>query len=80
MVSIQDDRISSILELFTKVDNSGGGDHVYARRRDGTFSPRYNRIARVRRMKYASIDEKIKDKDFSRLSLNQLKAANLVHD
>ena len=58
-------------------ENSGGGDHNYARRRDGTFSPRYNRIARVRQMKFAALDEKIKGKDFSRLSLGQLKADNL---
>ncbi|MGH7492350.1 MAG: hypothetical protein ACREOO_08140 [bacterium] len=57
--------------------DSGGDDHNYARHRDGTFSPRYNRIAHVRRMKFASIEEKIKDKDFSRLSLWQLQAANL---
>jgi transposase len=56
---------------------SGGDDHHYARRRDGTFSPRYNRIVRVRRMKFAALDEKIKDKDFSRLSLGQLNADHL---
>jgi transposase len=58
-------------------EDSGGDDHNYARHRDGTFSSRYNRIAHVRRMKFASIEEKIKDKDFSRLSLYQRQAANL---
>lgn len=71
------DRLQQIKQTQSYEENSGSGDHTYARRRAGTFSPRYNRIARVRRMKYASIDEKIKDKDFSRLSLNQLKTANL---
>lgn len=55
----------------------GTGDHIYARRRNGTFSPRYNRLARVRRMKFASIAEKVKEKDFSRLSICQTKAVNL---
>ena len=72
-----EERLQQIKQTRNAEDDSKGGDHTYARRRDGTFSPRYNRIARVRRMKYASIDEKIKDKDFSRLSLNQLKTANL---
>jgi transposase len=58
-------------------EEDSGGDHNYARRRDGTFSPRYNRIVRVRRMKFAALEEKIKDKNFSRLSLGQLKADTL---
>ncbi len=53
------------------------GDHIYARRRDGTFSPRYNRLNKVRKMKFASIDDKVRDKDFSRLSLYQTKEASL---
>lgn len=52
-------------------------DHIYARRRDGTFSPRYNQLTKVRQMKFASIADKIKDKDFSRLSLYQTKEASL---
>lgn len=71
------ERLQQIKQTRNAEDDSKGGDPTYARRRNGTFSPRYNRLARIRRMKYASIDEKIKDKDFSRLSLNQLKAANL---
>ncbi len=55
----------------------GSGDPIYARRRDGTFSARYNRLARVRRMKFAAIAEKVKDKDFCRLSINQTKAVKL---
>jgi transposase len=53
------------------------GDHVYARRRDGKFSPRYNRLTKVRQMKFASIDDKVKDKDFSRLTLYQTKEVSL---
>ena len=55
----------------------GAGDPRYARRGNGTFSPRYNRLARVRRMKFASIEDKVQDKDFSRLSLYQSQRATL---
>lgn len=58
-------------------DHRGKGDPLYARRRNGTFSPRYNRLARVRRMKFASISDKIENKDLSRLSLFQTQAATL---
>jgi len=54
-----------------------GGDHIRARHRDGTFSPRYNRLVSVRHTKFASITDKVKNKDFSRLSLSQIKADNL---
>ncbi len=58
-------------ELYQDPDNPSTGDHIYARRRNGTFSPRYNRLSKIRKMKFASIDDKVKDKDFSRLSLYQ---------
>jgi hypothetical protein len=70
-------RLQQVKQTRRYDGDSGGDDYNYARHRDGTFSPRYNRIARVRRMKFASIEEKIKDKSFSRLSLYQLEAANL---
>jgi len=60
-----------------KEDHRGRGDPLYARRRNGTFSPRYNRLARVRRMKFASISDKVQDKDLSRLSLYQTQVATL---
>ncbi len=46
------------------------GDHVFARRR-GKFSARYNRLGKIRQMKFASIEDKVKEKDFSRLSIYQ---------
>jgi transposase len=58
-------------EMFKDQSRSDAGDHVYARRRNGTFSPRYNRLGKIRKMKFASIADKVKDKDFSRLSLYQ---------
>jgi len=60
-------------ELFKGQDGHSKGDHVYARRRNGTFSPRYNRLNKIRKMKFASITEKVKGKVFSRLSLYQTK-------
>lgn len=54
-----------------------GGDHIRARHRDGTFSTRYNRLASVRHTKFASITDKVKDKDFTRFTLSQLKSDNL---
>jgi len=63
-------------ELY-KDSSRDTGDHIYARRRDGTFSPRYNRLNKVRKMKFASIADKVKDKDLSRLSLYQTKQASL---
>jgi len=64
-------------ELYKDRSSRETGDHIYARRRDGTFSPRYNRLNKVRKMKFASIDDKVKDKDFSRLTLFQTKEASL---
>ena len=64
-------------ELYKDRSSRDTGDHIYARRRDGTFSPRYNRLNKVRKMKFASIDDKVRDKDFSRLSLYQTKEASL---
>lgn len=49
-----------------------GGDHIRARNSDGTFSARYNRLTQVRHTKFASITDKVKSKDFSRLSLTQI--------
>lgn len=70
-------RLQQVKQTQRYDEDSDGDDYNYARHRDGTFSSRYNRIARVRRMKFASIEEKINDKDFSRLSLYQLQAASL---
>lgn len=64
-------------ELYKGGNSRSTGDHIHARRKDGTFSPRYNRLAKVRKMKYASIDDKIAGKDFSRLSLYQTKKASI---
>lgn len=64
-------------ELYKDRSDRKTGDHIYARRRNGTFSPRYNRLNKVRKMKFASIDDKLKYKDFSRLSLYQTKDASL---
>jgi hypothetical protein len=47
------------------------------RHRNGQFSSRYNKLKKVREMKFASIDDKIKEKDFARLQLNQTTDANL---
>ena len=63
-------------EFYKDRDSRDTGDHIYARRR-GRFSPRYNRLRKVRQMKFASIDDKVKDKDFSRLSLYQTKETSL---
>ena len=38
------------------------------------FSARYNRLAAVRHTKFASITDKVKNKDFSQLSLSQTTA------
>ena len=63
-------------EFYEDRDSRDTGDHIYARRR-GKFSPRYNRLRKVRQMKFASIDDKVKNKDFSRLSLYQTKETSL---
>ncbi len=62
-------------DLYKGGNSSSTGDHINARRKDGKFSPRYNRLSKVRKMKYASIEDKITGKDFSRLSLYQTKKA-----
>lgn len=56
-------------EMFKEQNKHDTGGHVYARRQNGTFLPRYNRIGKIRKMKFASITDKVKDKNFSRLSL-----------
>ena len=70
-------RLEQVRQTERYGDGHGTGDHIYARRRNGTFSSRYNRIAYVRRTKFSSIEDKVKDKDFSRISLYQRKGANL---
>jgi hypothetical protein len=55
--------------------NSQIGGHV--RQRNGKFSSRYNKLKKVREMKFASIDDKVKEKDFATLSLYQTTDANL---
>ncbi len=57
-------------ELYKGHKNQNTGDHVFARRR-GKFSARYNRLGKIRKMKFASIEDKVKEKDFSRLSIYQ---------
>lgn len=69
-------RLQEVTETQSERVNRAG-DHIRARHRDGTFSPRYNRLVSVRHTKFASITDKVKNKDFSRLSLSQIKADNL---
>jgi len=72
--------IQQRLQEVTKTQSqkaNRGADHIRARHRDGTFSPRYNRLASVRHTKFASITDKVKNKDFSRLSISQIKPDNL---
>lgn len=72
--------IQQRLEEVTKTQSqkvNRCGDHIRARHRDGIFSPRYNRLASVRHTKFASITDKVKNKDFSRLSISQIKADTL---
>lgn len=70
-------RLQEVTKMQSQKANRGA-DHIRARHRDGTFSPRYNRLASVCRTKFASITDKVKNKDFSRLSLSQIKADNLT--
>jgi transposase len=70
-------RLEQVRQTERYGDGRGPGDYIYARRRNGTFSPRYNRIARVRQTKFSSVEDKVKDKDFSRLSLYKRRAVNL---
>lgn len=72
--------IQQRLQQVTKTQSqkaNRGADHIRARHRDGTFSPRYNRLTSVRHTKFASITDKVKNKDFSRLSISQIKPDNL---
>jgi transposase len=69
-------RLQEVAKTQSQRANTGA-DHIRARHRDGTFSPRYNRLASVRHTKFASITDKVKNKDFSRLSISQIKADNL---
>lgn len=70
-------RLQQIQYTALDDDGLGAGDHVDARHRNGTFSPRYNRLADVRQMKFAAIADKRKGKDLSRLSLCQRTVENL---
>jgi transposase len=63
-------------ELYQAGDHCAGGDHISARHR-GKFCARYNRLSPVRQKKFASIAEKVKEKDFSRLSLYRTQDASL---
>lgn len=63
-------------ELYQAGDHGAGGDHISARLR-GKFCARYNRLKPVRQKKFASIAEKVKEKDFSRLSLDRTGEASL---
>lgn len=70
-------RLEKVKKTEQYGDGFGTGDHIPSRRRNGQFLPRYNRLADVRRMKFASISDKVKDKDFFRLSVYQRTASNL---
>jgi transposase len=70
-------RLEQVKQTEQYGDGLGTGDHIDARRRDGTFLSRYNRLADVRQMKFASINDKIKTKDFSRLTVYQRTEPNL---
>ena len=61
-------------EVYQSQNSQIGG---HARYRNGRFSSRYNKLKKVREMKFASIDDKIKEKDFSSLSLYQTTDINL---
>ena len=61
-------------ELYQN-QNSQNRSHV--RHRNGQFSSRYNKLKKVREMKFASIDDKVKEKDFAKLSLYQTTDTNL---
>ena len=64
-------------ELYQDRNNPKTGDHTSEQSRNGKFSPKYNQLKRVRKMKFASIDDKVKKKDFARLSLYQTTDASL---
>lgn len=57
--------------------NSQTGDNEHARHQNGQFSSRYNKLKKVRFITFASIDDKVFETDFSRLSLYQTTDANL---
>ena len=63
-------------ELYQADSHRAGGDHSSARRQ-GKFCAQYNRLSTVRQKKFASIAEKVKDKDFSRVSLYQTQDASV---
>lgn len=71
-------RLEQIKNSESYQDRIGKGDHVNARKSDGKFTSRYNRLKQVRTTKFVSIDEKVKHKDFSRLTLHQVKP-NTIH-
>ncbi|MCP4401204.1 MAG: hypothetical protein GY801_28390 [bacterium] len=63
-------------ELYQAGNHRAGGDHISARRR-GKFCARYHRLSTVRQKKFASIAEKVKEKDFSRFSLYRTQEVSL---
>ena len=66
-------RVEEIKQTDEYRSNRGKGDHIHMRRQ-GKFSPRYNRLKQIRETKFSSIDEKVKTKDFSRISIFSNKA------
>lgn len=62
----QSDRYSSVAD-----------NQISKHLKKGKFTSKYNRSAQVRKMKFASITDKVKNKDFSRLSLYQRETKNI---
>ena len=63
-------RLQKVMEAQPQKTKKNG-DHIRARNQNGTFSARYNRLAEVRHTKFPSITDKVKNKNFSLLSLSQ---------
>jgi hypothetical protein len=70
-------RLQQVKQTIENNRGSGSGEHINARHRNGTFSSGYNQLPHVRQMKFASIIDKVKEKDFSRLSLYKRTSNNL---
>lgn len=77
-IGIMDHWNITIQQRLQQVENNNcrPADHIEARHRNGTFSASYNRLSDVRHLKFASISDKVKNKDFSRLSLYKRRASN----
>ena len=65
------------IKLTSLYQNQNSQNSSHIRHRNGQFSSRYNKLKKVREMKFASIEDKIKEKDFASLSLYQTTDANL---